>query len=264
MYRLFFKMFMLGSVFILSVFAVTGTGFTSDRVYRIHCDNTPPYTFLEDESTKNVSGLWTEMVRAVLKRMGIEHEKIRIYPWARILHEGVSGTIDGVFGAQINEERLGQMRFPEEPLTEETWVFWIRKSDVGRLKYTSFDDLKGHSIGLVRGYNYPKAFKAFVRKEQNFEDVSEERQNFKKLAAGRIDYTVSLLNIGTWIARNEGFLDQIYPLTEKTLFTSKFYVMFNKKNISQEWVDRLSKELVLYKKTAEFRTLLEKFGMLPQ
>lgn len=249
--------------FVIWTFISVNISVAGEKIYKIHCDSTPPYTF-KDESSGIVTGLWVETVRSVMKRLGESHEKIEIFKWARVKQEGFDGKIDGVFGSQINDERLQYMRFPKETISTETWVFWIRKTDGDKLKYASFEDLKGKLIGLVTGYNYPKEFVDFVEQEAFVERVSTETQNFKKLAEGRIDYTVSLLHIGSWIAAKEGLSEMVTPLVNKSLFTSDFYIMFNKKNVSREWVDRFSDELAEYKKSEEYRKLPERFGLIVQ
>lgn len=120
------------------------------------------------------------------------------------------------WGLKKSAERLDEMYFTEEPLSNEKWVLWIRKSDIDRLRYTSFEDLRSNSVGVVKGYNYPE------------------------------DFTVSLLGIGHEIIKNQRFETEIIPITTNPLFSSSFYVVFNKNNISKEWVDQFSDELVSF------------------
>lgn len=120
------------------------------------------------------------------------------------------------WGLKKGAERLDEMYFTEEPLSNEKWVLWIRKSDINRLRYTSFEGLRSNSIGVVKGYNYPE------------------------------DFTVSLLGIGHEIIKNQRFETEIIPITTNPLFSSSFYVVFNKNNISKEWVDKFSDELVSF------------------
>lgn len=120
------------------------------------------------------------------------------------------------WGLKKSAERLDEMYFTEEPLSNEKWVLWIRKSDINRLRYTSFEDLRSNSVGVVKGYNYPE------------------------------DFTVSLLGIGHEIIKNQRFETEIIPITTNPLFSSSFYVVFNKNNISKEWVDQFSDELVSF------------------
>jgi polar amino acid transport system substrate-binding protein len=245
----------------LMLVTVSSLSLAGERVFKIHCDNTPPFVFWTDKSETDVTGLWAETVRAVMKNMGEKHEPFRIYPWGRLLDMGLKGEIDGVFSASMNEERLKLMWFPQEPLMEDPWLFWIRKSDSGKLKFSSYEDLKGYRIGLVKDYNYTPELWDFVKKEQNYEEVVHDPLNFRKLMLGRVDYIVSTLNFGTYIAREEGILDQVLPLTEKPIVKSKFYIMFNKNNVSQDWVSQFSDHLAEFKQTQAYANLLKKFGV---
>jgi len=245
----------------LSLFltALASAAFAGERIYNLQCDSTPPWIYF-DKTENRVVGLWAAMVRGAMKSMGEKHEEFTIFPWARLLEMGLKGELDGVFGATINEERMKVMWFPEEPLMEDPWVLWIRKADVGKLKFTSFEDLKGHTVGLVRGYNYTKEFWDFVKAEKNYEEVTHDAMNLRKLVEGRVDYAVAALRFGGYTAREEGFLEQVVPLTEKTIVNSVFYIMFNKGKVSQEWVQKFSEHLKKFKGTDEYAKLLVQYG----
>jgi hypothetical protein len=63
------------------------------------------------------------------------------FPWARALRLVFRGERDALFTALRNEERARFCYFPDEPLLREKWVFFVRAADVGRLKFSSFEDL---------------------------------------------------------------------------------------------------------------------------
>ena len=71
--------------------------------------------------------------------------------------------------------------YSREPVLYSRWVFFIRRADAGRLKFDSFDDLKGKRIGLVRDVKYTEALWNFVKKEKNYDLVSVNNLNLKKL-----------------------------------------------------------------------------------
>ena len=233
---------------------------TEERVYSIHCDLLPCYCFYGDEDETEVTGLWVEMVRAVMDRMGEKYEKFKLYPWARLFRMGLSGKVDGMLGAKT-PEREKYLWYPEEPLIRDPWVFFVRKSDVGSLKFDNYDDLKGHPIGLMRDFAYSDELWEFVRREKNYEEVPTFKQNLIKLLAGRVDYTANTLNIGICKAKEMGILGKISPLKDRYIKNAEFYVMFNKQNVSKEFVDRFSKNLRAFKKTPDYKTLLIKYGL---
>ncbi len=230
------------------------------RIYKIHCDQLPAYCFYGNEDKSEVTGLWIDMVRSTMDRMGEKYEKMELYPWARLFRMGLRGEVDGMLGAKT-PEREKYLWFTDEPLIRDPWVFFIRKSDVGTLKFDSYNDLKGHQVGLMTDFAYTDELWKFVKREKNYEEVPVFEQNLHKLLSGRVDYIVNTLNIGICNARQMGILDQISPLTERVINDALFYVMFNKKNVSKAFVDRFSENLAAFKKTPEYKTLLTRYGI---
>ncbi len=263
----------------ISILLILGSGFSGDsfgqertdkittipttkpeRIYKIHCDLLPAYCFYADEEETEVTGLWVEMVRATMERMGEKHEKIQLYPWARLFRMGLTGEVDGMLGAKTPEREL-YLWFTEEPLIRDPWVFFIRKRDVGILKFHSYNDLKEHSIGLMRDFAYSDELWKFVKQEKNYEEVATFKQNLQKLLAGRVDYIANTLNIGIYKAKEMDIFDQISPLSERFIKDASFYVMFNKQNVSKVFVDRFSENLAAFKKMPEYKALLSKYGL---
>ncbi|MGE0087710.1 MAG: substrate-binding periplasmic protein [Desulfococcaceae bacterium] len=244
-----------------SAFIFISSAVAGDKVFKIHCDSTPPFIYWTDDNHTAVTGLWAETVSSVMRIMGEKHEPFQIFPWGRLLEMGLKGEFDGIFSATMNEERKKVMWYPKEPLMVEPWIFWIRKSDADKLKFTSYEDLKGHRIGLVKDYTYTPELWEFVKKENNYEEVVHDPLNFRKLVKGRLDYVVSSVNFGAYIAKEEGITDLVHPLTEKPVVDSRFYIIFSKQKVSEEWVNRFSGHLAAFKQTQEYRNLLKKFGV---
>ena len=55
---------------------------------------------------------------------------------------------DGIFSGPRVSERERICAFPDEPLIQDRWVFFVRSADVGKLKFSSFDDLVGHRVAV--------------------------------------------------------------------------------------------------------------------
>ena len=49
-----------------------------------------------------------------------------------------------MFSTFRTSEREQICSFPDEPVDQARWVLFVRTADVGKLKFTSFDDLVGH------------------------------------------------------------------------------------------------------------------------
>lgn len=226
----------------------------------IATDNWPPYEFVEGvKGNQYISGFSTEVVTEVLKKMEVEISSIKSFPWARGEMMTISGEVDMLLSGVYSLKRAEVTFYPNESLVESSWAFFIRREDSGRLRYENLDDLRGHKIGTVRAYAYPKDFIDFIKKENNFEEVGEDLNNLRKLLKGRIDYVVMDYNNGLHLVKEGDMGGDIIPLPNK-LSRSSLYAIFSKNSwIDQEFVNRFSLELAKFKKTQKYREIYDKY-----
>lgn len=230
---------------------------------RLGTEDWPPYSFQDTES-KAITGFSTEVVAAVLGEMGVAIAENTIYPWARVQQYVYQGKVDAAYTASVNEERNKFCYFPTESLVETTWVLFINREDKERLQFESFDDLKGRRIGLIRGYNYPKAFKEYIVQHSIIEEVSLETQNINKLLHGRYEYMPAIRETTLYLAKNSPQLQKqdasarLYSF-KKFIKMKKFYLMFSKKTVDKEFVQAFSDALRRFKKSAAYQAILKKY-----
>lgn len=226
----------------------------------IATDNWPPYEFVESvEGNQYISGFSTEVVMEVLKKMEVEISSIESFPWARGEMMLISGEVDMLLSGVYSPKRAEATFYPRESLVESSWAFFIRREDRERLRYDNLDDLRGHRIGTVRAYAYPKDFIDFIKKEKSFEEVREDRNNISKLLLGRVDYVIMDYNNGMYLLKKEGVGDKVVPLPNK-LGHSSLYAIFSKNSwIDQAFVNNFSLELAKFKKTLEYRRIYNKY-----
>jgi len=217
----------------------------------IGSDHWPPYELAEKDFVTH--GFSTQVVEAVLKRMDVKIEgQIHLYPFARLEHHILHGHIDAAFSLSSNTERQTACYFPEEPLIDSKWVLFIRQKDKNRLTFATLNDLKGKTIGVVRQYAYTPAFWAFLKKENNYETVSNDEQNFIKLRSGRIDYAIAEYANALTILEKMGLNDELMPLLTQPVYKTKLYVIFNKRRISEQFATQFSDTLKAFKDTPEY------------
>ena len=95
-------------------------------------------------------GFGVEVLRRVFAPMG-QDVSIEAFPVARSWMIVAGGESDGIFSmTRISRQGEQICSFPEESLKQERWVLFIRTADIGKLKFTSFDDLVGDDVA-VRG-----------------------------------------------------------------------------------------------------------------
>ncbi|MFZ6754901.1 substrate-binding periplasmic protein [Undibacterium sp. Dicai25W] len=208
-------------------------------------------------------------VRAVLtyfeRQLHIQFE-IHRYPLPRILAYAKNG--EGiVFGLSKNRERLSQLVFSEAVYANTVWM--IARSD-NTFKFDSIADLKGRTIGIVRGASYGDDFD----KQSNVlfkveDDVSSNSSRLKKLLNKRMD--VMLLSTSfTQAVDVENYLRQGFRVegqTDEQNMQSGFVVL-NKPLMSDDlhfatapgagevWINKLNQAIISGKKSGEIARLI--------
>ncbi|WP_019027463.1 substrate-binding periplasmic protein [Colwellia piezophila] len=249
-----------GILFLLASNAVTGQQRTS---IVLGTEDWPPFSY-EDKETNLISGLSTEIINATFSRMGISIEENNIYPWARAQKDMYLGKLDAVYTASINDERKKYSLFPSEPIITSQWVLFIKKSEKEVLRFEKLSDLKNKSIGLIFGYNYPSNFKKYIVENSFIQEVSFETQNIAKLIYGRYDYMPAVMETTLYLAKNRLELKKIDAYNNLYYFpmplaTTDFYLMFSKKTVKKEFVEQFSKALIEFKKTDEYKKIINKY-----
>lgn len=223
-------------------------------------DEWPPYEYVEGAAGNDfVTGFSTEVILAVFNKMNIQvKDRISLFPWVRGEIMLLNGELDMLYSAGSNPDRAQIVHYPKESLMETSWSFFIRKKDEGKLKYESFDDLKGKKIGVVRGYYYSPEFLEFIRTEKNFEDVAYDDQNLKKLVHGRLDYIVMDKMNGFYLIKKMGLSDKVVAI-KKPLNTVSIYAIFSKETVEKSFVDSFSAALGEFKTSFEYKLIYKKY-----
>lgn len=226
----------------------------------IATDDWPPYEYRE--GTKIV-GFSTEVVEAVLKDMDVHIAKIRVYPWARAEKLAFIGDVDMIFSASKSDKRMEFCHFPDEPLIISPNVLFIRKSDIGRLRFDSFSDLKGHRVGIVRDYAYTREFLDYLDAEKiKTLTALDDVMNFKFLMKGMVDYIPADLGNSRGIIKKLDINGQVYAFRGNPLKTAGLYALFSKKRIDITFVEKFSAHLKKFKATPSYQEIYDKyFGM---
>jgi hypothetical protein len=127
------------------------------------------------------------------------------------------GERDAIFTAFRNDERERFCHFPNEPLARDKWVFFVRTADAGKLKFSSFDDLVGHDIAVLRGAAISPEFWDFVRQHRNFVETASDEADFRLLEAGRVDYVVASFANGMRLIGSLGLDGKVQALSSRSL-----------------------------------------------
>lgn len=184
----------------------------------VDADN-PPFMFF---SAGKAAGVYPAVISAVFARLDVP-VRIDAKPWKRALIE-IDHARAGLGGLYTTEERKLKYDFSEPILTENLAVYFNRNRP---LNFRTIDDLRGRRVGVILGWSYGGAFDAARREGKvAVEEVSNDRANFLKLAAGRLDAVVAVEQAGKAIIAAEK-LDNIEQ-GQTFLALNTVHLAFNK------------------------------------
>lgn len=245
-------------LFSMAVFAYGEDAKRTAASVNIGIDEFEPFTYQEGNA---VTGYTVEVVQRVLNNMGIA-SSIKIYPWARIVNMFKDGETDILVGVFQTDERRKLAWFPAEPTGAYKYVMIIRKEDVDKIKYRSFEDLKGRSIGLQRETAYSKELLEYAKQNAKLEYVTNIDHNFLKLERKRFDCVIEEIGVAVASIRKLRMQDKLVILEEPPVFQDNFYTALSKKRFREEDARKFSDTLKAFKATDDYKKICVKYFLL--
>lgn len=109
---------------------------------------------------------------------------IKSYPWPRAERNARSGA-GLIFGLPKNAERLRDLHFSEPAGSTTLWL--VTRSDA-TFPFNTLDDLRGKTVGAVRGYTYGDDFERRRNKVFRVEDdIASRSARLQRLLLRRVD-----------------------------------------------------------------------------
>jgi polar amino acid transport system substrate-binding protein len=254
-----FRGFMCAAIAV--VWALGGRAWPAESLQLV-TDRLPPF---EDLDNDKAPGFSVEVLRQVFAAMG-QDASFERFPWDRSWRMVYRGERDGMFTALRTSERERICYFPDEPLKQERWVFFVRTADVGKLKFSSFDDLVGHDIavhgpadGVLEQPTVSPELWKFLTEHHNMVETFGTGVSFRMLAAGRVDYAVANLTTGIRYIDAMGLSGKIEPLLSRSVIEDGFSVCFSKARVSPSLVEAFSRALKEFKQTEAFQAIYRKY-----
>ena len=165
-----------------------------DKVITISTGEWPPYI---SENLK-FNGIAARIIRDSFALQGYAVE-FGWFPWKRTYHHVRTGAWNASAIWAKTEQRRKEVLF-SDPIIDSNTVLFFRKDSL--IEWQSYQDLSSIIIGATDGYFNGDEFEAAEEKRLiTVERTSSERNNFKKLAAKRIDAVVAELGTGIDIMR---------------------------------------------------------------
>ncbi|WP_235981310.1 substrate-binding periplasmic protein [Aquipseudomonas ullengensis] len=135
------------------------------------------------------------IVELTTRAFATQGQRVRIdfLPWARVradLHSGLYQGALALWPQEIMEEKLNASR----PLFYSQLGLFVRRSKPQHFRQLS--DLKGHKVGIVRGYGYPPTI---LRSGIAIEEAVDDISNLRKLEARRFDLVLLERTVGEYL-----------------------------------------------------------------
>jgi polar amino acid transport system substrate-binding protein len=248
---------------VVALWALAGQALAAEPLRLVTADYLGPGQFAVDGS---VPGFPREVLSRVFAAMGQDVSFEAVPPnrsWTMI----VRGQRDGMLAVLRSRERARICRFPDEPLSQNSWVFFVRTADIGSLKFLSNEDLVGHDVAIHESvppgsFEHPELSPelwAFLRDHHNAVETGGTTESLRMLAAGRVDYAVLNLSLGMENIARLGLSGKIQPLLSRSVVEVGVYVCFTKARVSPDFVDAFSSALKQFKRTEAFRDIYHKY-----
>ncbi len=137
-------------------------------------------------------GILVDILKYAGREMGVEF-KVQLFPWRRAYNQARHAK-GGVVGISKTAERLALFDY-SAPVYYDEVILVVKK---GReFKFESFEDLRGKTIGVIRGSSYGPEFEAARRLFRVNEDSSNVSR-LRMLKKERIDAAVISPGVGAF------------------------------------------------------------------
>lgn len=222
----------------LALFMVLATLPASAETLYLTSLEWPPYTganLAED-------GASAKVLREALAKAGMELD-IKFYPWQRAVNTAKNDQNFIGYFPEYYAESIEQDFIFSEPIGTSPLGFIERKENP--VSWSSLEELKKHSIGVVSGYVNTAEFDAMMASgELKTEGVADDATNIKKVAAGRIDLAVMDKNVFHYLLQTnpelQGLADKL-QFNDKLLENKKLFVCVRKSPEGEAAVAKINK-----------------------
>jgi ABC-type amino acid transport substrate-binding protein len=140
-------------------------------------------TLDEQGKPRPLSAAKRKLLSALERELGVVFET-RMYPWARAERYAADGA-GLILGLPKTAERLRVLRYSDVAARNNLWL--VTRSDAV-FTFNTLEDLRGKTIGAVRGYSYGEEFdRARGKLFRTDEDIASRGTRLTRLMLRRVD-----------------------------------------------------------------------------
>ncbi len=227
------------------------------RPFTILSTISPPFKYIDKNGQP--SGIHIDIWRKIFKELNVKYDfDIGHMGSKRVKYEIEEGRAELHFNLSKRPERLKKYIFPEESYVIQTWNFFIRAENKGKIKYETLADLKGWIIGATRSYTYTKGF---WNAGLDLEISSVNKLQIDKLLNNRIDVVLLKTTRTLYQLQQRGLLNKVHVLP-KPLISKRYYNAFSRASTQKDKdrviknIDRIIRKM---KKNGTIKAIFEKY-----
>ncbi|EPR41082.1 ABC-type transporter, periplasmic subunit family 3 [Desulfovibrio sp. X2] len=196
----------------------------------------PPYDWITAQGA--FEGASIDLLKLAAPK-GVELVPV-VTPWKRAMYLAQKGGIDLLVSLRIRPERSEYLEFTTHRAFPNPIVVFARKA--GGFAFRSWDDLEGRKGGISLGDTFGNGFDEYWHEHLRIDEAADMDSNFRKLAAGHIDYFVTGLYVGeAYLATHD--LGQPIVALSPPISDQDIYFGFSRRSPCAAWVGEFSRNL---------------------
>ena len=222
----------------------------------------PPLKFLDDKAQPG--GLDVDVVTAIFNKLKIPIKIELTDAGARLTRNAETGVYDLVMTHSYKPERESYLLYPQQSHLRHSWHFFVRKDDLGKIRYRTLADLKPWRIGVTKDFSYTQELTAAMADPAyRFQVIPINQLQLRKLIARRIDVVPMSLVTAFAQIREEGLEGKLDYLP-KPLKSSPYYHVWCKARADADTPALMAAydaELLHMKRDGRLKALYDKYGI---
>lgn len=181
---------------------------------------------------------------------------IDFLPWARAVLVVHQGQYDGLM-AIWPDKSVTEKLIPSRPLVYSEVGFFVRRNS--SVPFAVLNQLKGQTVGTVRGYHYPLSI---TSSGMVAEDAADDLINLRKLAARRFDLVLLEKHVGLYLLGQQPDLQKKLVWQAPVLDRLPLFVGFSAPKVGQpDWPTLYEQGLKQLVESGEYQRILDKHGI---
>lgn len=204
-------------------------------------------------------GAVAHLIRDIFAEAGY-NVSFSFLPWGRAYHDSANGKYAASAVWMLAEDRAKDFLYSESVLSEQFVFFYLKQR---RFDWQQLTDLRGLVLGGGLGYSYGPAFdQALHNRVFKMSRVNSTEQNFRRLAAGRIDVFAEEISVGYYTLNHQ--LPELVDLINhhpRPLLINQSYLLFPQKSAdSKQLLQLFNSQLQQFKQSGRYQSYFDRLA----